>query len=783
MINNFFKTAVRFLWRNKSYTLLNYLCLTFGLTCAIVAALNMNRVFSYDKFHTNYKRLYEVEANVTYFNGDRFPKELLSASLPEVLKEKVPEIESFSSVVFRDYTFVNGNEAFSENGIYADQAFLDIFSFPLVSGSNPGALADNNSIVISEKMAMKLFKTTDCIGKSLIIKDETKQEAFTVSGIMKNVPSQSYLQFDFIIPFSKFLVANSWALEPGATASQTWALLSENADVKVANEKMKNLIKEQETTLNQELFLFPLKEKILYYYSGGRRIWREMQNMVLIGCIGFAILLIACFNFINLTIALNIKRYREAGIKKVVGARKSHIVCQHLGESFLITLLSLLTSIDLVRLTVNVLNRTFNGDVQFDFGDIRIIMIFAGIALFTGIASGLLPAIYLSSSKPADILKWKNGTSHSYSFLRQGLIVFQFTIPMVLIIFVLIIKVQNGFLRNFDLGFDKNRLMIITGSKGTKAHSESIRTDLLSIPGIGEVSFTNCVPARGATVTNEVSWEGKDVTQKLHFWRIKADFSYDKVVKLRISDGRYFDKSYPSDSAGFVINDIAAKVMNYDNPVGRTISVDGKKGIVVGVFRDFHTLDLAGPFTPTVISLSGEAGDKILISIAEGSFKDMSGKVKEVISKYETENTFQAVLYSDLLKHSELTTVSNLIGLAFIISILLACLGLSGLASFTAESRTKEIGIRKINGATVLSIMKLLGLNYSKWMTIALLISVPFAFILGNVFLSRFNFRTSMPYWAFLAGPLIAYVIALTAISWQSRRAATKNPVEALRYE
>ena len=497
MLRSFFKVAFRFFWRNKSYTVLNYLCLTFGLTCAIVAALNINRVTGYDRFHANYDRLYEVEANVTYFNGDQFPKELLSASLPDVLKENVPEIETFTRIVFRDYTFINRNESFSESGIHADPEFLDIFSFPLASGPDSDVLSENNSIVISERMAIKFFKTTDCIGETLTLKEDSGQEVFTITGIMTDVPSQSYLRFDFIIPFSKFLSANPRALEIGATSCQTWALLSENADVSAANEKMKNLIREQETTLNQELFLFPLKEKILYYYSGGRRIWREMRNLVLIGSIGFAILLIACFNFINLTIALNIKRYREAGIKKVVGARKSDIIYQHLGETFLLTFLSLITSIDLVSLSVGVLNRAFNGDVQFDFTDFRIIIVFGGIAFFTGIASGLLPAIYLSSSKPVNVLKGRILTSSSFSAFRQGLIVFQFTIPIVLIIFVLIVKVQDGFFRNYDLGFDKDRLMIISGLKENQANPESIRADLLSIPGIEAVSFSNCVPARG----------------------------------------------------------------------------------------------------------------------------------------------------------------------------------------------------------------------------------------------------------------------------------------------
>jgi len=743
----------------------------------------MNRVFSYDKFHINYNRLYEVEAHVTYFNGDRFPKELQSASLTDLIQQNIPEIEKYARVVDCNFEFASGNEKISENGIYAEPDFLDIFTFPLKVGSVSGVLSDNNSIVISERMAMKFFKTTDCIGKSLIVKEDSAGTAFTVSGILKDLPAQSCLQFDFIIPFSGYLSKNSWALEAGATACQTWVLLYKNARADSVNNKMKDLIKKRESTLNQELFLFPLKEKILYSYSGGRRVWREMQNVVLIGCIGFAILLIACFNFINLTIALNIRRFREAGIKKVVGAQKSDIIFQHLGETSLITLISLLTSIDLTRLSISALNRAFNGDVQFDFSDFRIIMIFTGFALFTAVASGLLPALYLSSSKPVDILKGMNVASHSFSFFRQSLIVFQFAIPVALIIIVLIIKAQDGYMRNYNLGFDKEKLIIIYNTQKTETHSESIKTEILAIPGIESVSFTNCVPARGAKVSNEVSWEGMDAAQKLHFWFINTDFSYDKTVNLKIAEGRFFDKSFPSDSSCFLINDIAARVMNFKSPIGRTISLEGRKGTIIGVFKDFHTLDLAGPYTPTIISLSKEGRNNLLVKLESGTYSEISGKIREVLKKYEPEETIQVNLYSDLLKRTELTTASDLVGLAFVVSILLACMGLTGLASFTAASRTKEIGIRKINGATVISVIKFLGFGYSKWLAIASVISLPIAFSLGKLFLMRFNFRIPMPYWVFIAGPLTSYSVALAAVSWQSWRAATKNPVDALRYE
>ena len=783
MFKSSLKVGLRFLWRNKTYSILNYLCLTFGLSCSIIAALHINRILGFDKFHSNYNRLYSIEANVTYFNGDRFPKQNLSASLTDNLNENIPEFEMLTRIANRSYTFISGDKSFTESGIYADESFSEMFSFPLVSGDFSAAMQGTNSIIISERMAFKYFESTDCTGKSLIVEDENKRESFEIAGVIKDVPSQSSINFDFIIPFSKFLADNPLAIEMGASSSQIWALLNKNADAGAVNAKIRDLIKLQEATLNQELFLFPLKEKVLYSYAGGRRVWREMQYLVLAGSLGFAILLIACFNYINLAIAMNIRRYHEAGIKKVVGAKKSTIVFQYLGETFILTIISFLTALDLAGILFRGFNSMIGSNVHFNLTDFRIILGFAVITLFTGIVSGLLPALYLSSSNPVSTLKGKIVTSHSFSRFRQSLIVFQFTIPVVLIVIMMIIRVQDKYIRNFDLGFDKDRLIILNNSKNLAEHEESFRAELLAIPGIESVSFSNCIPTRGALVSNEVSWEGKDAAEKLHFWCINTDFNYKNAVNLKITDGRYFDRSFPADSSCYVINDVAAKVMKYENPVGKSLTLDGRKGTIVGVFHDFHALDLSGPFTPTIISLASENRNNLLISFSSDSFSSISEKIAIVYARYEPDAIYQPLLFSDLVKRSELISSSNLIGVAFSIALLLACLGLSGLASFTAESRTKEIGIRKTNGATTLSIMNLLGKNYSRWLIIAIAIAIPVAFLVGNMFLSRFHFRTPMPLWTFIAGPLIAYVIALSAVSWQSLRAATRNPVEALRYE
>jgi putative ABC transport system permease protein len=783
MIKSFLTIATRFLWRNKSYTILNYLCLTFGLACAIIAVLYIMNIFSYDRFHKNYDRIYEVEAMVTYFNGDRFLKEPLSASLTEVLKENVPEMESVTRIANRSYKVIAGDKSFTENGIYADDNFLDMFSFPLASARNSNVLSDNNSILISERTALKLFETTDCLGKMIVLESDNKQEVFKISGVLRNVPSQSLLKFDFVIPFSKFLIVNEWANETGASANQIWILFRKNTNIDKVNSRIRDLIKNQETTLNQELFLFPLKEKTLYSYAGEKRVWKEMQNVVIVGSIGLAILLIACFNFINLAIALNIRRYREVGIKKVAGATKSIIILQFLGETFILILVSLLSAIILVRLLIAGFNTMFDGDIHLRFTELKVILVFAFIALFTGLFSGLIPSIYLSSSNPVSILKARIITGHSYSFFRQSLIVFQFVIPVVLIICMMIIKVQDKYMRNFDLGFDKDRLIILKSTKNLEDHEESLKNDLLSIPGIEATSFTNCIPTRGASVSSEVTWAGRDNSEKLHFWCVNTDFNYNKAVQIKMISGRYFDKSFLSDSTSYVINNIAANVMKSKDPVGNSLTVEGKKGTIIGVFEDFHAIDLAGPLVPTIISLNPKNRSTLLIRFSSGSYSEMIEKISNTYKRYEPDIPFQPVLFSDLPDYSRLSTTSNLVGLAFFIALILACLGLSGLASFTAERRTKEIGIRKVNGATIFSIMWLLLKNHTKWLTIAFFIALPLAFLIGNVFLSRFYFRTPMPLWTFIAGPLISYIVALLTVGWQSWRAAKRNPVESLSYE
>ena len=620
MNKGYLRLIVRFLRRNKTYSILNFVCLSFGLTCSIIALLYIQNLLNHDKFNKNYDRLYSVNAIVTYFNGDRFPKAYVSASLDDVIRTASPEIDEVSRVVSRDYSFVSGDKSFTENGIYADSNFFRLFTYKLIRGDIKSALNTSNTIVLTENLALKLFGNSDCVGKPVTIKDGPDLKNYNVTGVLKNVTDRSVFDFEFVIPFNDFLSANRWATESGATANQIWVLLGINAEKDKVNNKLRDLIKTQETTLNQELFLFPLGEEILYSYANGKRVWKEMQNIVIVGCIGFAILLIACFNFINLSVAMNIKRYREAGIKKVVGATRSAIVLQYLGETLFITILSLACAAIITDALLFVFNRMFNAGIQLSLLSIDTISFFIAVTLFTAFVSGLIPALYLSSSDPINILKGKAIKNHSFSTFRQVLIVFQFTIPVVLIVGMLIIRTQDDYIRNYNIGVDRDKIIVLNNSKNINDHLGSVKTELLNIPGIETVSFTNCIPTQNANITSDVNWPGRNESEKLDFWCINTDFDYNRVVDIRIISGRFFSQAFLSDSTGYVINDIAAKVIGNTDPVGSLITVDGEKGQVLGVFHDFHTIDLSGPLVPTIIRIKPGLSKILLIKYSSGIF-------------------------------------------------------------------------------------------------------------------------------------------------------------------
>ncbi|MCE1197826.1 MAG: ABC transporter permease [Marinilabiliales bacterium] len=780
----FLRIALRYLWRSRTYSLLNFVCLAFGISCSIGALLYLSNQLGHDRFHVNRDRLFQVDAYVAYFNGDQFPKEYLSAALAGKIVSEAPEIASVTRITGTDFSLVDGPRALETKAIYVDDSFFDLFTYPFLDGLLHRPHLESNTVLITRDLAQRWFGTTDCIGKSLLLQEGKMQHLMNVEGILKDQPQPATLRFDMVLPYRDFLAANPWSEEIGSTATETWILLRNRDDARRVESRIRDLIKNQESTLNQQLFLFPLNEKGIYGYANGHRIWKEMQRIFLVGSIGLAILLIACFNFINLAMAVNFKRFREAGIRKVAGAGKRTIVIQFLSETFLLVFISLLGALSLVHLFLPGFNTRFGTAIRLDWEDPLMVAFLVVVVLFTTLVSGMMPALFLASTRPVHTLKGTVVQTQNYSIFRQGLIVFQFVIPIVLLVWLLTIRVQDRYIANYDLGFDKEQMVIWELTDPIRAHAGGFKADLKSIPGIHSISFTNCIPSRGTRVTNDVGWEGKDASEKLHFWCVSTDGDYDKVTGLRIREGRFFNPAFPTDSACYLVNDVAALVMKLKKPIGSQITVEGRKGMILGTFSDFHALDLAGPYVPTLIRLDPLKANSLMIRLDPGvPYASINRQMQQVYAKYEPTGGVQPNLMSSLPDYSDLKTPSSLVGIASFLAILLACMGFYGLSSFTAESRTKEIGIRKVNGAGTASILGLLLRNYSKWVLIAFLIALPIAVALSLVFLGRFYFHAPLPLWVFVAAPLMAYLTAIATVMAHAWRTAVRNPADALRWE
>lgn len=781
-----FLFAIRHLLRNRTYSILNLLGLTIGLACAILLFINVNYDLSFDKFNKNYHRLYSVNSWLPDGNSKGWSTGDCSALTGPMLKEQVPEVEEFTRIMNKQFIFKAANKSFLESGIYADNNFFTIFSFPLIEGDVKSVLKDNNSIAISERMAKKFFDDNNCIGKALVLKNENTFESFQIAGVFRGVQDQSSIEFDFVIPFSKFLADNSWANKINQLSCTSWLLLKPDVDDKMINSKVDKVISNSDPLKNRKHFLIPLKDKHLFNYINGKRYFLgSILDVIIFSAVAILLLLIACFNFMNLAIALTVKRYGEAGIKKAVGSSRKNIIFQFLVESMILTFISFALALFVVALLLPVFNAFSPGhrDLILPFSNFPLMAGFTGIAIITGFISGIYPSVLLSSVSVINILKRNISFKGGMNYFRQGLIVFQFFISVVFITVTIVVWRQANYLKTKELGWNKDNILIFENHDKIQKHQTTFKNELLSMKEVSSVCFSNTRPFENVRGAANVNWPEKTPTDNTNFVFINTDYDFMKTMQPELLYGRFFDEGLVTDAENFVINESAAEVL-HDNPVGKSITVNGKKGTIIGVVKNFHTHALLAPFYPVIIKIDPQSTYNTIVRFLPGDKEALVEGLKNKYKQFESEYPFEVQFVSDIyIKQNGKGQIATLTGIFAAIAIFLACFGLFGLASFNAEKRTKEIGVRKINGSTIFSIVVLLLRSYAKWITIAICIGLPVAFVLGKAFLGIFAFHVQIPQWAFIAGPLIVFSIALLTVSWKTFRAAARNPVEALRYE
>jgi len=790
MIKNYLKTAWRNLWKNKAFSVINILGLALGLACSLFIFLWVQDEVQMDAFHKNGKQLYVI-IHRAYYDHKSVAGYSTPGLLAEELKKDIPEITHATQFAWnQDHTFQVGDKILKVNGTYASADYFKMFTYHLIEGKAGSALSTPVSLAISKKMATNFFGSPEqAIGKT--IKYENKKN-FTITAVFDNPPKNSSLQYDFLINWQVFMDENTWTKDWGNNGPMTFFQVRADANPALVDKKLThfldNLDKGQEKgKFYSELGMQPFQERYLHdHFTGDKVDGGRIGYVHLFGIIAIFILLIACINFMNLTTARSVKRAREIGVRKVVGAMRSMLIRQFLGESLLLTIIAVLFSLVLIVLMLPLFNHVTHKEISLPFGDLSFWLKLSALTIITGIIAGSYPALVLSAFKPVKVLKGSLTIQSGAVFFRKGLVVFQFVLSVVLIISTIIITRQVNYLENQNLGYDRENLVYIPLEGNLAGKYNTFKTELMKMDGIQEVTRTTDVPTNIQNSTGGVDWDGKDPNVDIQFTQASVGYDFVRTLKLKILEGRDFSQDYSSDSTGYLVNEAALKRIGYTSPIGKRLTFWGKKGTIIGVLKDYHIASLQEAIVPLILRL-GEKSDygNALVRTKPGQTKQALVSLellcKQLNPSYQFSYYFSDEEYQKLYDNEQV--ISKLSNVFASLAIVISCLGLLGLAMFTAEQRVKEIGIRKVLGAGLGSLFSLLSTEFLILVGIALLIASPLAWYGMNKWLQNYAYHTKVEWWIFVLAAIVSLLITLATISFQTIKAALVNPVKSLRSE
>ncbi|HNA00069.1 MAG TPA: ABC transporter permease [Ferruginibacter sp.] len=788
MLTNFFKVAWRNLLRNKGFSFINIAGLAIGMAAAILITLWIQHEMSYDQFHVKKDRIYEAW-NKAHFSGKLQCWNTTPKILARTLEKDVPEVERAVRVYWpRNILFSLGEKRLTAAGNQVDTGFLQMFSFPMLKGNPQTALNDGYSIVLTEKLAKNLFGDEDPMGK--ILKLDNKDN-FTVTGILKDLPNNSRFGFEFLTNWELVKRQGEDDSSWGNNSTRTYVLLKENASMASANDKIKGIkvrySKDEDP--NWEMFIYPSSRWRLYSnFTNGKEDGGLIDFVKLFGVIALFILLIACINFMNLSTARSEKRAKEVGIRKVVGAQKGSLIGQFIGESIMIACIAGILALGLVQLSLPAFGKLTDKELHLDFANIYFWLSAIGFVVFTGIVAGSYPAFFLSSFKPVKVLKGTFKAAHALVTPRKMLVVLQFTFAIILIICTSIVKQQIDHAQNRETGYDRNNLVYHFLTDELRKSYPLVKNELLSSGVATSVSRTSSPLTQGWSDTWGFEWVGKDPADKTDFDRYVADEELVKTAGFRITRGRDFNlKEFPTDSSGMILNESAVKAMNFKDPIGQIVKDDGREYHVVGVINDFILQSPYYPTKPMVIEgCSNDWMNVIHFKLnAANSTADNLTKAEAIFKKYNSEYPFEYKFideeYSRKFKAEERT--GTLAALFAGLTIFISCLGLFGLATYMAENRIKEIGIRKVLGASIPGITALLSKDFLKLVMISFVIASPVAWWMMDKWLQDYPYHVNIHWYVFAIAGLLSFLISVLTVSYQAIKAAVANPVKSLRTE
>jgi ABC-type antimicrobial peptide transport system permease subunit len=787
MLKNFFKTAWRSLLRSKGFSVINISGLAVGMASAILILLWIQNELSYDQFHEKKDRIYEAW-NRAEFSGELNCWNTTPKILARTLERDLPEVEAAVRVDWpTSFLFSIGERRLTITGNMVDSNFLQVFSFPLLKGNPAVVLKDMHSIVLTETLAKKLFGKEDAMGK--VIKIDNKDN-FTVTGILKDLPNNTRFTFEYLLPWAYKRFRGDDDGYWGNNSTRTYVLLKPNAGLASAAPKVR-VIKQRydKDDPKWEMFLYPIKKWRLYSsFTNGKEDGTGRITFVrLFSIVAAFILLIACINFMNLSTARSEKRAKEVGVRKVVGAQQWSLISQFIAESVLLAFIAGIMAIIIVQISLRGFNALTDKHLYIPYGNPWFWLAGIGFILFTGLLAGSYPAFFLSSFQPVKVLKGTFKKAHAAVTPRKVLVVLQFTFAIILIICTVIVKQQIDYAQARQTGYNRYNLVYHLFTGDIEKNYPLIKNELLASGAATSVTKTSAPLTQSWSDGWGQEWEGKDPNDKTDFFRYNEDEDLGVTAGLQFVMGRDFNlKQFPTDSTGLIINESALKVMKFKNPIGKIVKDNGRDWHIVGVIKDFILTSPYEPTRPMLIAGAKAWFQTILIRLnpAHSTAQNLQ-KAETIFKKYNPEYPFEYKFVDQeyARKFEDEQRTAALAGLFAGLTIFISCLGLFGLATYMAQSRIKEIGVRKVLGASVIGITALLSKDFLKLVLISFLIASPVAWWAMHVWLQDYNYHISIQWWVFLLSGILSLLIAIATVSYQAIKAALANPVQSLRTE
>jgi putative ABC transport system permease protein len=784
MFRNYFTITFRNFLRMKVYSGINILGLTIGLACSFLILLWVVDETSYDKFHKNGHQIHQAWRHFTT-GGQTYTKTSLPRGIADEMAAEFPEAEE-TVITFMDQELVvtSGDKNYRETGGYVGATFFRIFSFPFIYGNPETALQGMTSAVITERTARKIFGDDweNALGRSITV-DHRKE--FTITGVLRDVPENSSLQFDVLLPVEEWFAREKRFGEWYFMAYGVYTKLQEGTSLEEFNRKFRDIFNRHTEENDHQIFLQPFEDGYLHsFYRDGKLIGGRIEYVRIFTAVAIFILVIACINFMNLATARSSQRAREIGVRKVIGAYRKSLITQFITESVAMAFIAFLLALVIVISLLPGFNYLTGKHLTLENLNGPMLLGIIGITLMVGILSGTYPALYLSSFKPVAVIR---GTFRQRSgiavFFRKGLVVFQFALAVLLIVSTVVVYLQLEYNRTKNLGLERDNLLFVAREGALVDRYDAVVQELLMQPGIASVTASGQNPLEVGTNTLSVGWDGKDPNNTQLFYIINTYHDFAKTMRMELVAGRDFSKTF-ADSMAYLVNEETAKMIGGD-VVGKILNVYGEKGPIVGVVKNFSMNSLFAPIEPVVIRLHLQWAGHLYVRTKPGETQQALESLKTVYQKfnpdYPLQYTFLDQQFEQRYRSEQVT--GKLVNIFAIIALFISCLGLFGLTSFTVEQRTKELGVRRVLGASVSGIVVMLSKDFLKLVFIGFVIATPVTWYMTNQWLQNFADRIEIGAAVFLLAGSAVILMAMATVSWQAIKAAIANPVDSLRNE